>query len=127
AVPGGVEQGRRPRQFLVPFPGEAHQREFRHGRCVDREDRQEDHRQIEEDDVEEGIGRQPFRQQRSHRARLPAWRMTKTIASAIMVTTVMVTTESAAPSGQLAPRLNCASIAVAIMTPSLPPTSFGVT
>ena len=38
-----------------------------------------------------------------------------------------MTIDIAAPSGQLAPRLNCASIAVAIMTPSLPPTSFGVT
>src|SRR5690606_33073030 len=100
AVPCGVEKRRRAGQFLIPFPCEAGEWEFRHSRRVDRENRQEDHRQIEEDEIKECVDRQPAREKTVHRTRLPACLMMKTIASAIMVTTVIVTTESAAPSGQ---------------------------
>ena len=51
----------------------------------------------------------------------------KTVAPAIAVTIAMVVTESAEPSGQLAALPNCAWIAFAIITPSLPPTRRGVT
>ncbi len=43
------------------------------------------------------------------------------------LTITIVVTESAAPSGQFDALPNCAWMALAIMTPSLPPTSRGVT
>src|SRR5690606_25034614 len=133
-ISGGADQFRRMRQPLIPFPGEPREREFGRGRRIDREDRQEQDRQVQETDVDEGIGGQPAaaRQKpkpgrRLHRASLTARRMTSTAAPAISVTTNMVVTDSAAPKGQLAALPNWTWMALAIMTPSFPPTSLGVT
>ena len=46
---------------------------------------------------------------------------------AMALTISMVVTDSAAPSGQFDALPNCAWMALAIMTPSLPPTRRGVT
>jgi hypothetical protein len=132
AVPGRFQHDRIAGQRGVPLGGEAGEREGGGGRVVEGEDRQQQDRQIEKKEIERDIGRKERKNAQAlreevHLILLTANFSASTTAAAVSETSTMVVTERAAPSGQLAALPNCAWMAVAIITPSLPPTRRGVT
>ena len=131
-VPQGRVHRRVPGHGGVPFGGEAGEREGDEDRIVEREQRQQQHGDVEKGKVENRVDRKPrsagsFARGSVHRilavARRSAW-MTMTESAA---TAAMLAIASAAPSGQLFTRPNCTWMMLAIITPSEPPTSVGVT
>src|SRR5262249_10818078 len=99
-------------------------------RVVERENRQQQDRHIKEREIEERVEAQSsaameFRA--PHRILAAARRAAWTTSAASAPTAAMLVTASAAPSGPLSTRPNCTWMILAIITPSEPPTSVGVT
>src|SRR6185312_13681064 len=120
--------------FGVPARRENAKRERDEYRVVEREQRQEQHRYIEERQIENRIGEKtaatlsgPAPPLRHHFVLATAMRIACTVSSVTMATAAMLAIANAAPSGQLPILLNCTSITLAIITPPDPPTSDGVT
>src|SRR6185437_2386991 len=131
AVPQGRVHRAVGQHLAVPFGGEAHEREGDEGGIVEREQRQEQHRQIEERQIQHGVEDKPeiaFGAASAHQRVLETARRTAcTDRSVTNPTAAMLAIASAAPIGQLPILANCTSITLAIITPSDPPTSVGVT
>src|ERR1700743_3048193 len=112
------------REAGIPADGEAHQGKGDKLRIVEGKDGQHQNWRVQKRQISQRI-----KEERSvfHCAALAIARAVATNSHAITATSAMLTMASAAPSGQLPTPLNCASMALAIIIPLVPPTSSGVT